>query len=202
MLKNFIILLLLTPLCSTAQVIPGAMEADPAQSAINKDVARVLLSLATDTKASFTINYERAIVKPITLFLKAGPGVDRQFDSTDIYGQKQYSWVINAMASAELRFYIGLSKRAKQNKKVANFSGLYLSTELLAKSGALIRISNPNSDRTTGFVRPYINIGYQKQVKTTYYGIFFGTRFPGRVYGDAVSGLDLLHAGISAGIVL
>jgi hypothetical protein len=105
------------------------------------------------------------------------------------------------MASAELRCYIGLRKRAMQGKTVRNFSAFYMSAELLAKSGALIRISNPGSDRTSGYTRPFINIGYQKQVKKTYYNIFFGTRFPGKAYDNAVSGFDLLHAGVSVGRV-
>jgi hypothetical protein len=201
-MKNILLLILLLPLCAVSQFMPAnASKADPHKDEINKDIVRLLLSLATDTKLTFTASYEREIAKPLTLVLKAGPGIDRQYDSIDVYGEKQYSWVINAMASAELRCYIGLQKKAEKNKIVRNFSAFYFSAEVLAKSGALIRISNPDSDRTSGYTRPYINIGYQKQVNKNYYNIFFGTRFPGKVYGEAVSGFDLLHAGIAVGRV-
>jgi hypothetical protein len=201
-MKNMLLLMLLLPIYAISQNLPvNAKDTDQHKDEINKDIARLLISLSTDTKLTFTASYEREIARPLTLVLKAGPGIDRQYDSIDVYGQKQYSWVINAMASAELRCYIGLQKRARQSRTVRNFSAFYFSAELLAKSGALIRISNPGSDRTSGYTRPYVNIGYQKQFKKTYYNIFFGTRFPGRIYGDAVSGFDLLHAGVSVGKV-
>lgn len=201
-MKNILLVILLLPLCGVSQFMPAnTNKADPHKEEINRDIVRLLLSLATDTKLTFTASYEREIAKPLTLVLKAGPGIDRQYDSIDVYGEKQYSWAINAMASAELRCYIGLRKKAMQNKTVRNFSAFYFSAEVLAKSGALIRINNPDIGRTSGYTRPYLNIGYQKQVRKNYYNIFFGTRFPGRVYGEAVSGLDLLHAGIAVGRV-
>jgi hypothetical protein len=201
-MKKMFLMMMLLPLCAAAQIMPvSTKNADPHKDEINKDIVRVLLSLATDTRLAVTAGYEREIARPLTVVLKAGPGIDRQYDSIDVYGEKQYSWVINAVASAELRCYIGLRKKAMQNKTVRNFSAFYFSAEVLAKSAALIRISNTGSDRTSGYVRPFVNIGYQKQVRKSYYNIFFGTRFPGRVYGEAVSGLDLLHAGIAVGRV-
>ncbi len=201
-MKNIVWLLLLLPIFAAAQypALP-VKETDPHKDEINKDIGRVILSLCTDTKITLTGSYEREIARPLTLVLKAGPGIDRQYDSLDAYGEKQYSWVINAVATAELRCYIGLRKRTMQQKTVRNFSGLYISAEVLVKSGALIRISNPDTDRTAGYTRPFINIGYQKQVKKTYYSLFFGTRFPGKAYSNAVSGLDLLHGGIALGRV-
>jgi hypothetical protein len=201
-MKNILLAVLLFPLCALSQVMPVIVkETDPHKDEINKDITRLLISLSTDTKLTFTASYEREVARPLTLVLKAGPGIDRQYDSIDAYGQKQYNWVINAVASAELRCYIGLRKRARQHKTVRNFSAFYFSAALLAKSAALIRISNPGSGRTSGYTRPYVNIGYQKQFKKTYYNIFFGTRFPGKVYDNAVSGFDLLHAGVSVGKV-
>jgi hypothetical protein len=201
-MRNILLVILLLPVYAVSQMMPlPSKETDPHKDEINRDIARVLLSLSTDTKITFAASYERDIARPLTLLLKAGPGIDRRYDSMDTYGQKQYSWVINAMASAELRCYIGLRKRAIRGKTVRNFSAFYISAELLAKSGALIRISNPGSDRTNGYTRPFINIGYQKQVKKTYYNIFFGIRFPGKAYDNAVSGFDLLHAGVSVGRV-
>jgi hypothetical protein len=201
-MKNMLLLVLLLPMHAVSQYLPVSVkETDPHKDEINKDIARFLISLSTDTKITFAASYEREIARPLTLVLKAGPGIDRQYDSVDAYGQKQYSWVINAMASAELRCYTGLRRRAMRGKTVRNFSAFYISAEVLAKSDALIRINKPDSDRTAGYTRPFINIGYQKQFKKTYYNIFFGTRFPGKIYDNAVSGLDLLHTGISIGRV-
>jgi hypothetical protein len=202
LMKFFLLAVLLLPLivlCQPGQFNPK--EEDPHKSEINKDIFRAFLSLATDTKFSFNANYEREIAKPFTLFVKGGPAIDRRYIATDAFGSKQYSWVLNAAASAELRWYFNLNNRIRRQKTTRNFSAAYISIEELLRSSPLIVINKNRDEIPAGSAAAFINIGLQKQHKKAWYNLFFGTRFPGRVYENSVTGFDLLHAGISIGKV-
>ncbi|HWJ27864.1 MAG TPA: hypothetical protein VNS32_15065, partial [Flavisolibacter sp.] len=159
------------------------------------------LSLATDTKFFTHAAYERGLFRPFTLLFKAGPAFDREYLFTDIYGTEQYKWFLNVAASGELRYYFTLNHRIKHERTVKNFSGPYFSLEENVWSKPLIIFNKTGGESLTGGHGTYINLGYQKQVSLTYYNIYFGTRFPGKIYEQSVDVFDIIHAGISIGRV-
>ena len=199
-MRRIFLLVLLLPFFATAQIIKdNSKEPDPDKMEISKNIFRVLLSASTDTKFSITANYERELKRPFTLFFKAGPAYDREYVNTDAFGTKQYKWLFNAIASGELRYYYSLHRRTRLQRTVRNFSGFYLSLEEQFISKPLFILNKSGDEVMKGGNREFVNVGYQYQKNTTYYTIYAGARFPGRVYSNTPSGLDLLHAGVTIG---
>jgi len=192
--------LFLLPFFAKSQIIKdNSTETDPNKMEINKDIFRVLLSASTDTKFSITGSYEREIKRPLTLFFKAGPAFNREYVTTDAFGKKQYKWFFNAIASGELRYYYNLNRRIRKGRTVRNFSAFYFSLEELLISKPLYILHKSGNEELKSRNSEFINIGYQYQKSTTYYNIYFGTRFPGRIYNNTPSGIDLLHGGVTIG---
>lgn len=201
-MKQFLLLFYLIPVLVNAQLtIHEKKEADPYKMEISKDIFRVNLSLATDAKFSPHAAYERELFRPFTLLLKAGPAFDRDYLFTDIWGNEQYKWFLNFAASGELRYYFSLGRRIKHEKTVKNFSGPYLSLEEAVWSKPLIILNKTGDEVLKGSYGTFINLGYQKQVGLTYYNIFFGTKFPGKIYEQSTDAFDIIHAGIGIGRV-
>lgn len=201
-MKHFFFILLLAPLFLKSQSNSSKPnETDTRKSEIQKNILRVLLSASTDTKFSFTANYEREIIKPLTLFLKTGPAFDREYTNTDVSGNEQYKWLFNFLLSAELRCYYNLNRRMKLQKNVRNFSAFYFSLEEQLVSKPIIMINKSENEVSKGKNSAYINIGYQRQKYHTYYQIYLGTRFPGKIYSTIPAGIDLLHGGVTIGRV-
>lgn len=199
-MRQISLFLLLLPFFAKSQIIKdNTKEIDPNKMAINKNIFRVLLSASTDTKFSITGNYEREIKKPLTLFFKAGPAYSREYVNTDAFGIKQYKWIFNAIASGELRCYYNLKRRTRLQKTVRNFSAFYLSLEEQLVSNPIFIINKTGNEDLKGGNREFVNIGYQYQKNTTYYNIFLGTRFPGQIYNNTPTGIELIHAGVSIG---
>jgi hypothetical protein len=199
-MRQISLFLLLLPFFAKSQIIKdNTKEIDPYKMEINKNIFRVLLSASTDTKFSITGNYEREIKKPLTLFFKAGPAYSREYVKTDAFGIKQYKWIFNAIASGELRCYYNLKRRTRLQKTVRNFSAFYFSLEEQLVSKPIIIINKSGNEELKGGNREFVNIGYQYQKNTTYYNIFFGTRFPGQIYKNTPTGIELIHAGVSIG---
>lgn len=201
-MRRFTYLLIVLPLFAKSQIVKiNDKEIDPDKSKICKDIFRVSISASTDTKFSVAGNYEREIFKAFTFFIKAGPAYNRQYDSTDAFGNKQYEWIFNVIGAAEIRYYFNLHRRNRLQKTTKNFTACYLSIEELLRSSPVFILNKSGKEHIAGSNAPFINIGYQHQFKQTYYHIFFGTRFPGDIYAHTVSVLDLLHGGISIGLV-
>ena len=199
-MKYFILLFFLLPFFAQSQIIKdNSKEIDHNKMKISKNIFRVLLSASTDTKFSITGNYEREIIKPFTLFVNAGPAYSREYVNKDAFGVKQYKWVFNAIASGELRYYYNLKRRTRLQKTVRNFSAFYLSLEEQLVSNPIFIINKSGNEELKGGNREFVNIGYQYQKNTTYYKIYFGTRFPGRIYSNNPTGIELLHAGVIIG---
>jgi hypothetical protein len=133
--------------------------------------------------------------------LKAGPAFNKQHTMTDAFGTDQYKWTMNAVVSGEVRYYFTLLRRIKHQKTVKNFSAGYFSLEEMMQSKPLVIINKSGTETLSGNNSSYINLGYQKQVKLTYYNIFFGTRFPGKIYENSTDIFDILHGGITIGRV-
>lgn len=169
---------------------------------IDKDIFRIMMTLSTDASLSFTGFYEREIKRPFTVVLKAGPAITREYLSTDVWGDDEYRWTLNAIAAGELRYYFNLNRRIKHEKTTRNFSAGYLSLEPYVLSKSLLILNRLDAEDKSGSAGAYINIGFQKQVNaTTCYGAFFGTRFPGKIYSHSVDVLDIIHGGITIGRV-
>ena len=201
-MKRLLFLFFLFPLFATSQIIKlNENETEPDKSSIKENIFRVIFSVATDTKFSITGNYEREIFKPFTLFLKAGPAINRQLDSTDAFGDDQYKWILNVIGSAEVRYYFNLKRRGRLQKTTKNFTACYVGVEELWRSNPLFILNKSGKENIVGSNAPFINIGYQNQFKQTYFQIFFGTRFPGKIYSKTVTVFDLLHLGIAIGRV-
>jgi hypothetical protein len=199
-MKQLLLSFLLLPLFTTAQLFKdNDKEIDPDKMEISKNIFRILLSLSTDTKFSTTASYERRILKPITVFMKAGPACNKQYIGTDAFGTEQYKWVFNAIASGELRYYFNLNRRIRLERTVKNFSALYFSVEELLMSKPLFILNKSGNEISKGRNSEFVNLGYQYQKFSTCFNIYFGTRLPGRIYSNTPSGIDLLHAGISIG---
>ena len=199
-MKKLFLFSLLLPFFAKSQFIKDNSKViDPSKMEINKNIFRVLLSASTDTKFSITGNYEREIKRPLTLFFKAGPAYNREYINTDAFGIKQYKWIFNAFASGELRYYYNLGRRTKLQKTVRNFSAFYLSVEEQLATKPIFIVNKTGSEELKGKNSEFVNIGYQYQANTTYYNIYFGTRFPGRIYNNTPLGIDLLHAGVTIG---
>lgn len=201
-MKTIFLFLIAIPFFSKSQIIKdNTKREDPNKFIINKNILRILLSTATVTKFSFTANYEREIIRPFSIFVKAGPAYDRQYLKTDANGNQQYKWIFNALISGELRYYYNLKKRAKSDKTIKNFSAFYLSVEELLVSKPIYIINKTGNEELEGKHKQYINIGYQYEKNSTFYNIFFGTRFPGEIYNNIPIGINLLHAGVTIGKV-
>jgi hypothetical protein len=199
-MRQLFLFFLLLPFPAKSQIIKDNSKGiDPDKMEISKNIFRVLLSASTDTKFSITGNYEREIKRPLTIFIKAGPAYSRAYVNTDAFGTKQYTWIFNAFASGELRCYYNLKRRARLQKTVRNFSAFYLSLEEQLVSNPIFIINKTGNEALTGGNKEFVNIGYQYQKNIIYYSIFFGTRFPGRIYNNTPTGIELLHAGVTLG---
>ncbi|MEP6749770.1 MAG: hypothetical protein ABJB86_18675 [Bacteroidota bacterium] len=195
--------LFLLPFFATAQIIKdNSKDTDPNKMEIDKNIFRMLLSASTDTKFSFTASYERQIIRPLTIFLKGGPAFNREYVTIDAFGTEQYKWLFNVTASGELRYYYNLPGRIKKQRTVRNFSAFYLSLEELLISKPLFILNKSGDVELKGKNSAFINIGFQYQKNTTYFNVYFGTRFPGQVYNNPPVGIELLHTGIIVGLVL
>jgi len=194
------LLVLLFPFLAIAQVVKdNSAGIDPDKMKIDKNIFRVLLSLSTDTKFSITGSYEREIKRPLTVFFKAGPAIDRASQGTDVNGTEQYRYIFNAIASGELRYYYNLNRRARLEKTIRNFSAFYLSIEEQLVSKPVFIMNKTGTEVLKGRTSAFVNIGYQYQKNTTFYNIYFGTRFPGQIYSNIPVGIELLHGGITVG---
>ncbi len=199
-MKSLYLFLFLIPCYANSQIIKdNNKETDPYKMEIQQNIFRVLLSASTDTRLSVTGNYEREIKRPFTIIFKAGPAYNREYVNIDAFGEEQFSWLFNVFASGELRLYHNLNKRAKKGKTIRNFSAFYLSLEEQVVSKPIFIINKTGNENLKGKNSEYINVGYQYQKNSTYYNIFFGTRFPGKVYSNTPSGLALLHGGVAIG---
>ncbi|MEI9958623.1 MAG: hypothetical protein WDM90_20470 [Ferruginibacter sp.] len=102
-MKLHFLFVLLLPFSATAQIIKDNTKGiDPDKMTIDKNIFRVLLSLATDTKAGVMVSYEREIKKPFTFFLKAGPVFKKEPLGTDVYGNAEDKYFFSAMAAGEI----------------------------------------------------------------------------------------------------
>ncbi|RYD81936.1 MAG: hypothetical protein EOP53_05050 [Sphingobacteriales bacterium] len=201
-MKLFIYLFFFFPLFAPAQLVKiDDKKIDPERSRIDSDIFRAILSASTDTKISIAANYERKLFKSFTLFVKAGPAFAREYDSTDVFGNKKYRFIFNMVGAAEVRCYFSLKRRTRLEKTTKNFTACYLGIEEVLRSRPIAVINRSGEEDIVGNHATFINIGYQHQSRQTYYQAFFGTRLPGNVYSKAVDVFDLLHAGISIGIV-
>jgi hypothetical protein len=200
-MKHLLIFLTLLPLFAKSQIIKdNSKEIDPYKMEIQKNIFRVLLSASTDTKFSVTGNYEREIKKPFTVFLKAGPAYNMEQLGTDAFGNTQNKWTFNVFATGELRCYYNLKRRIRTQKTARNFSAFYASIEEQIVSKPIFSINKSGNEELSGKNRAFVNIGYQYQKISTYYNIFFGTRFPGKIYSYNPMGIEeLLHAGVTIG---
>lgn len=199
-MRRILHLLFLLPFFATAQIIKDNSKViDPNKMEIDKNIFRLLLSASTDTKFSVTASYEREIKRPLTIFLKGGPAFNREYVMIDAFGTEQYKWLFNVIASGELRYYYNLNRRIKKQRTVRNFSAFYLSLEELLISKPLFILNKSGDEDLKGENSEFINIGFQYQKNTTYFNVYFGTRFPGQVYNNPPLGIELLHGGITVG---
>jgi hypothetical protein len=197
----FFLLITLFPFIALSQV-GKEKETDPNKMEINKNTLRVIISLASDTKLALIGNYEREIIKPLSIVFKAGPAFSKEDHFTRTYRSEDFKWLINLMGSGELRYYSNLKRRIKLDKTTRNFSAFYFSLEQLLISSPLIIINNRGEEKAPGKSSLYVNMGYQSQFKKSYANIFFGAKFPGKAYDNSVDVFDLIHAGIAIGRVL
>jgi hypothetical protein len=201
-MRRIFLLLAILPFFATAQIIKdNSKEVDPNKMDITKNIFRMLLSLSTDTKFSLTANYEREIKKPFTLYFKAGPAINREDVGPDAFGEEQYKWFFNAIASGEVRYYYNLNRRTRLQRTIRNFSAFYVSLEEQLVSKPIFIINNSGNEVLNGKNRQFVNIGFQYQKNETYFNLYFGTRFPGYVYSHTPTGIELLHGGIVIGRV-
>jgi hypothetical protein len=198
----YTLLLFISQQC-LSQAIPAKQE-DPYKSSISNQVFRAMLNLHVDRNGGLAIlgNYEQKLSIPFTLSFKAGPS----FFSEEVSPETTASDAVNrysvrAMASAELKYYFNLKHRIRLEKTTRNFSAAYFSLEPFAISKTLVFLNGDQSDSQKGFAGAYINIGWQKQVRLTYFNIYFGTRFPGPVYSNSGDVFDVIHFGVSIGRV-
>ena len=201
-MKFLLSLVFSVPILASSQMtqgIPG--ETDSSIREINKNIFRAIMGLSTDTKFSVQGGYEREIIKPFTLVFKAGPAFDKEYTMTDAFGTRQYKWSMSFAASGEARYYFNLGRRIKHQKPTRDFSAAYFSFEEMVQSKPVFILNKSSDETLSARSVTYINIGYQREVKQTYYNIFFGTRFPGKIYETSADIFDIIHGGISIGRV-
>lgn len=190
--------ILITPLLLMVSIAisqyPQPKEIDMFASDIEKNVFRLTL-MAYDDIYPFTFSYEREIIKPFTVVLKAGPS----FESSN-FDPVEYS--INAFASGELRYYYNLRRRIRKQKTVRNFSANYLSLEHSILSDPIAVINQSRSDAMEGSRGLFVNIGYQKQFKQAYFNVFLGAKINVDDFKEGILSADTYHYGIAFGIVL
>ncbi|MEI9958622.1 MAG: hypothetical protein WDM90_20465 [Ferruginibacter sp.] len=71
--------------------------------------------------------------------------------------------------------------------------------EALLISKPLYILNKSGNETLKAVSNRFINIGYQYQKNTTYYNAYFGMRLLKQDYNNLVSGLNLLHGGITIG---
>lgn len=179
--------------------VKSSTYADTYKDEIDKNIFRVMMTLALDESLAIKACYEHEIYKPLSFLLKAGPSFSRKSISNDAFGNEQYAWSLRAVASDEIRCYYNLKRRVRHEKTIRNFSGYYISLEPFVISNPLIIVNDPNSELSNGKAGIYLNIGFQKQVSHFYFNAFLGTRFFGQIYSNSNSFLDVLPAGVTIG---
>lgn len=197
-MKSLFLFFLLLPKIAVCQTA-SSKYADTFKEEIDKNIFRVMLTLALDESLDIKACYEREICKPLSFVIKAGPSFSREYISTDAWGNEQYQWAVKAVASGELRCYYNLKRRIRHEKTIRNFSAYYLSLEPFVMSSPLIYLNNAGEGSQPATAGAYINIGFQKQVRHTYFNLFFGTRFFGKIYAHSVDVFDIIHAGVTIG---
>jgi hypothetical protein len=201
-MKYIFLLFMLSPVAAFCQVVDPmdpSKDEDPYKMEINNGVGRMLLALSTDLGLSVTPSYEHIIKKSFTFIIKGGAAFTKETLSRDVDRSDIDRFTIRLIASGELRYYYNLRRRIRLGKTVRNFSAGYLSVEPLVASPIVYIINREGAENIPGYFKAYINIGFQKQVKKGYYGAFFGTRFPGKIYNNSGDVTDILHAGLIIG---
>jgi hypothetical protein len=194
---HFLLLLLISQRAICQFIPPG--EQDLHKMEINKNIFRVLMTTLIDESFAFTGCYEREIFKPFTIVVNAGPYISWDENLRGARDYNQYRWTLKAVASCELRYYFNLRRRIRLEKTTRNFSAGYLSLEPFVASKSLIILNRSGAEPKPGNKGVFINIGYQKQFRRTYFNAFFGTRFGGRVYENSVDVFDIIQGGLAIG---
>ncbi len=198
MKKIFLLFLITIPLRSISQV-SSSRYTDTYKEEIDKTIFRLMMTLSLDETLTIAGCYEHEIYKPLTVVVKAGPVISRDYLLRDAYGNEQYNWYIKAAAAAEVRCYYNLKRRIRHEKTIRNFSGYYVSLEPFVVSSSLVLINNDHAGTIPAKAGVYLNIGFHKQTRHTYFNAFFGTRFFGSIYENSNSFLDVIHAGVTIG---
>ncbi|MBC7903888.1 MAG: hypothetical protein H7Y27_10710 [Gemmatimonadaceae bacterium] len=193
-MRPILALILFCPLFSSAQYEPPQKEEDHLRMEINNQIFRLLIPITVERFGGIGLqaSYEHVIRKPFTFVIKGGPTF--YAEDPDVFG-------INGRIAGEVRYYFNLFHRIKKDKTVKNFTAGYLSIEPFAVTGSYQFLRKGDIYEPPPESGAFINIGYQWQFKRSYANIFFGTRFPGKVYSESVDATDLLHAGLVIGKV-
>ncbi|MGE5106289.1 MAG: hypothetical protein ACM3H8_02000 [Sphingobacteriales bacterium] len=198
-MRIILLCLFFVPIFSIAQ-FDRASTGDPHKSEINKDIFRANATLSIDSRLSITANYEHEIKRPFTFVLKAGPSFSRDYITTDAFGEEQYRFTMNVVASGELRYYFNLRHRIKLEKTTRNFSAGYLSLEPFVSTKPFAILNNDKDyDPQPTKTGVYLNLGFQKQVRKTYFNAFFGTRADTKIYNHNEDVFDIIQGGVTVG---
>ena len=188
----FSIFVFQTAIC---QVYPTKPE-DPFKMEIEEHNFRGMLNFVLENKLEIAVNYEHKIINPFTFLIKIGPTIVPDHIYDDEAGEIE----ISAMGSVEFRYYFNLKRRIRLAKTVRNYSASYISIEPFARSNSLVVFDNPGDEETPGRFDVYLNIGFQRQFKRSYFAAFAGVVL--RDVYDESNGFNFVRIGFSVGRVL
>jgi len=176
------------------QVYPTKPE-DPYKMEIEEHNFRGMLNFVLENKLEIAVNYEHKIIKPFTFLIKTG--------LTSVAGHvynDEAQIELSAMGSVEFRYYFNLKRRIRLAKTVRNYSASYISIEPFARTNPLVIYDNPGEEETPGRFDVYLNIGFQRQFKRSYFAAFAGVVL--RDVYDESNGFNFVRIGFSIGRVL
>ena len=172
------------------QVYPTKPE-DPYKMEIEEHNFRGMLNFVLENKLEIAVNYEHKIIKPFTFLIKTG---------STIVANGADEIELSVMGSVEFRYYFNLKRRIRLAKTVRNYSASYISIEPFARSNSLVVFDNPGDEETPGRFDVYLNIGFQRQFKRSYFAAFVGVVL--RDVYDESNGFNFVRIGFSIGRVL
>ncbi len=146
-------------------------------------------------------NYERMLLKGLTLNTNAGIGIGiRRFGNDGI----TYGLSFHGYTAGEIRYYYGRNRRIKKQRPIYKNSGSYISLHQNFYSSPFSFINQNEYDAHTGSINTFLNFGYQKNISKFYINFYFGRRLGTGIslfkFGDPNTLLKL-HGGIKLGYV-
>ena len=198
-MKHLLLLLFFPAFCFAQK----SKNVDAYRDSIDNNIYRVVATqYAPGYLYSLSFQYEKRIIKSLTLVAQMGTGIDVQHFGNRLNKKNQYAFSV--FGSVESRFYFNLAHRIKKEKAVHNFSAFYLSLQEFILTNPFIFVNQTASNATQGNIQTFFNLGWQKQYQSLYLHVYGGPSLSKKSFSQYENNkyLDEWQMGFAIGLVL